>query len=195
MRHRVSKKRFSRSTSHRIAMMRNMVTSLIEHERIETTIIKAKELRKLAERMVSLGKQGTLHARRRAAAVVRTPDAVAKLFSDLAARFKDRQGGYTRVLKLGFRQGDAAPMALIEYVDYDPTKKAKAKAEKAEAKEANAKKPTKDKAAAAEATEAKKEAKAKKAVKKTEKPVKKVAIAKKPVTKKTTTPKKANKGQ
>ena len=146
MRHRVSKKRLSRSTSHRIAMMRNMVTSLIEHERIETTIVKAKELRKLAERMITLGKEGSLSARRRAIAIVRSKGAVSKLFADLAARFKDRKGGYTRILKTGFRLGDAAPMALIEYVDYDPSKKLKMKQEEAATKEeAKKKKPAKSK--------------------------------------------------
>lgn len=173
MRHRVSKKRLSRSTSHRIAMMRNMVTSLIEHERIETTIVKAKELRKLAERMVTLGKEGTLAARRRALSVVRSKAAVAKLFSDLAERFKDRKGGYTRILKTDFRLGDNAPMAFIEYVDYDPSKKAKkkeaAKAEKeekkkkSESKEAKAEKESKKAAKKAAPKKEKAEAKEKKA--------------------------------
>ncbi|MBF0492000.1 MAG: 50S ribosomal protein L17 [Deltaproteobacteria bacterium] len=180
MRHRVAKKRFSRSTSHRIAMMRNMVTSLIEHERIETTVIKAKELRKLAEKMISLGKEGSLNARRRAVAIVRTKAAVAKLFSDLAERFKDRKGGYTRVLKLGFRLGDAAPMALIEYVDYDPSEKINAELNKSADKEAEKKKPAaKKKVVAAEETKEKK-------VKKVAKPKKEAAEKKvKKVTKKT----------
>ncbi len=125
MRHNVAKVRLSRSTSHRVAMMRNMVTSLIEHERIETTLAKAKQLKMLADRMVTLGKEGTLHSRRRALAIVRKKSAVSKLFTILADRFKERTGGYTRVLKLGFRHGDAAPMALIEYLGYTSKKESK----------------------------------------------------------------------
>ena len=125
MRHQVHKKQFGRHSSHRIAMFRNMVTSLIEEERITTTLPKAKELRRLADQMVTLAKAGTLHARRRAASVVRNKIAVRKLFADLGPRFKSRNGGYTRVLKLGHRLGDGAPMAIIEYVGYVPKKKAK----------------------------------------------------------------------
>lgn len=120
MRHLNKKVRLSRNTAHRIAMMRNMVTSLIECERIQTTLPKAKQLRSLADQMVTLGKQGTLHARRRALATVRKKSAVSKLFTELATRFKDRAGGYTRVLKLGFRHGDGAPMALVEYLGFTP---------------------------------------------------------------------------
>lgn len=120
MRHRVAKKQFGRHTSHRKAMFRNMVTSLIEEERITTTVPKAKELRRLAEQMVTLAKDGSLHARRRAAAVVRNPKAVSKLFSELGPRFKSRAGGYTRILKLGHRLGDGADMAFIEYLGYQP---------------------------------------------------------------------------
>ncbi len=120
MRHLVRKKRLGRHSSHRIAMFRNMVTSLIEEERITTTLIKAKELRRVAERMVTLAKNRTLHSRRQADSVVRTNDAVRKLFSELATRFRDRPGGYTRVLKLGYRRGDGAPMALIEYLGFQP---------------------------------------------------------------------------
>lgn len=127
MRHLVRKKRLGRHTSHRKAMLRNMVTSLIELERISTTLPKAKELRRLADRMVTLAKQGSLHARRRAAAVVRSRQAVRKLFDDLGPRFKDRNGGYTRILKLGHRLGDGAPMAFIEYMGYQPKAKPKAK--------------------------------------------------------------------
>src|SRR4029079_14431334 len=103
MRHQVRKKRFDRTSSHRIAMFRNMVTSLIEEGRITTTLPKAKELRGLAERMVTLAEVGTLHARRHAARVVRKNSAIQKLFSEIGPSFKDRNGGYTRVLKLGFR--------------------------------------------------------------------------------------------
>jgi len=156
MRHHVAKVRFSRPTSHRIAMFRNMVTSLIEEERIETTLPKAKQLKSLADRMITLGKQGNLQARRRALQVVRKKSAVSKLFTDLAERFKQRAGGYTRVLKLGFRHGDGAPMALIEYVDFVPknakkeTEKGKAKKVVAPQSEKKTKKPsTKKKAAKA----------------------------------------------
>ncbi len=120
MRHLNRKVRLGRNTAHRIAMMRNMVTSLIEFERIETTLPKAKQLRGLADKMVTLGKQGTLHSRRRALATVRKKSAVSKLFTELATRFKDRAGGYTRVIKLGFRHGDGAPMAIVEYLGFVP---------------------------------------------------------------------------
>lgn len=97
-------------------MFRNMVTSLLDHERIFTTIPKAKELRRWTDWMITLGKRGDLHARRQAAAVVRSKDTVHKLFAEIAPRFQDRQGGYTRIVKAGFRRGDAAPMCLIELV-------------------------------------------------------------------------------
>ncbi len=120
MRHLNKKVRLGRNTAHRIAMMRNMVTSLIESERIETTLPKAKQLRSLADQMVTLGKEGSLHARRRALTTVRKKSAVSKLFTELATRFKDRAGGYTRIIKLGFRHGDGAPMAIIEYLGFVP---------------------------------------------------------------------------
>jgi len=120
MRHLNKKVRLSRNTAHRIAMMRNMVTSLIEAERIQTTLPKAKQLRSLADQMVTLGKQGSLHARRRALMTVRKKSAVSKLFTELATRFKDRAGGYTRIIKLGFRHGDGAPMAIVEYLGFAP---------------------------------------------------------------------------
>lgn len=101
-------------------MFRNMVTSLIEEERITTTLPKAKELRRIADRMVTLAKQGSLHSRRRAAAVVKNKAAVKKLFSDLGPRYSGRNGGYTRILKLGHRHGDSAPMAIIEYLGFQP---------------------------------------------------------------------------
>ena len=97
-------------------MFRNMVTSLLEHERIETTDAKAKELRRIADRMISLGKRGDLHARRQALRVIRSKAVMAKLFDELADRFRDRPGGYTRVLKVGNRAGDAAPVSLVELV-------------------------------------------------------------------------------
>lgn len=117
-------------------MFRNMVTSLIAKERITTTLPKAKELRRIADKMVTLAKNGSLHARRQAAQVVRDHAAVRKLFNELGPRFSGRNGGYTRVLKLGHRLGDGAQMALIEYIGYQPVLKAvpdkKAKKEKKE---------------------------------------------------------------
>jgi len=117
MNHRKSGRKLGRNSSHRKAMFRNMVTSLLEEERIQTTDAKAKELRGLAERMITLGKRGDLHARRQALAVIRSKDVTAKLFDELAERYKERPGGYTRILKLGHRTGDAAPVSIIELVD------------------------------------------------------------------------------
>ncbi len=97
-------------------MLRNLVTSLLEHERVRTTDAKAKEARRIAERMITLGKRGTLHARRRAARVLRSRSTVSKLFDTLAARYQDRAGGYTRITKIGSRHGDHAPISLIELV-------------------------------------------------------------------------------
>lgn len=157
MRHLNRKVRLGRNTAHRTAMARNMVTSLIEAERIETTLSKAKYLRSVAEKMVTLGKEGTLHARRRALATVRKKSAVSKLFTELATRFKDRAGGYTRIIKLGFRHGDGAPMAIIEYLGFSPkvvaaageeAKKAKAAPKKKAAKKVS-EKPKKEKKAVA----------------------------------------------
>ena len=164
MRHQVRKKRFGRTTSHRMAMFRNMVTSLIQAERITTTLTKAKELRRFAEKMVTLAKVGSLHARRQAAAFVRSNDAVKKLFAELGPRFQERKGGYTRILKLGTRHGDGAPMAIIEYLGFQPkakkTKEEKAAGEAAPKAEKKAKAPKKDKKAEAKAEkESKKEEK------------------------------------
>ena len=117
MRHRKSGSHLGRTSAHRKAMFRNMVTSLLDEERIRTTDAKAKEIRRLADRMITLGKRGDLHARRQALSVVRSKDVTAKLFGELAARYRDRPGGYTRVLKLGSRPGDAAPMSIVELVD------------------------------------------------------------------------------
>jgi large subunit ribosomal protein L17 len=114
MRHLKSGRKLNRSTAHRSALYRNLVASLITYDRIRTTDAKAKEVRRFADRMVTLGKQGTLAARRRAAAFMRNPNAVRKLFADVAPRFTDRAGGYTRIVKLGTRPGDAAKMSLIE---------------------------------------------------------------------------------
>jgi large subunit ribosomal protein L17 len=117
MRHNKSGKRLGRNSSHRSAMMRNMVTSLLEHEKITTTDARAKELRKLAERMITLGKRGDLHARRQAMQVVRDRKVVGKLFEMVAPRYMERPGGYTRIIKLGARHGDNASLSLIELVE------------------------------------------------------------------------------
>jgi large subunit ribosomal protein L17 len=117
MRHRKGGRKLNRSSSHRKALMRNMVTSLLDRERIETTDAKAKELRGLADRMITLGKRGDLHARRQALSVIRSKEVTAKLFDELAGRFRDRPGGYTRVIKVGNRVGDAAPVSIIELVE------------------------------------------------------------------------------
>lgn len=125
MRHNKSGRRLGRNSSHRLAMLRNMVTSLIEHEKITTTDIRAKELRKLADRMITLGKRGDLHARRQALQVIQDRKVVAKLFDMIGPRFKDRPGGYTRIVKLGIRLGDKAPLSQIELVEEAFTAKAK----------------------------------------------------------------------
>lgn len=121
MRHRKQGRKLNRTSSHRDAMFRNMVTSLLKHERIKTTDAKAKELRVWADNMITLAKRGDLHARRQAMAVIREKAVVHKLFEETAQRFADVSGGYTRVIKLGFRAGDAAKMAMVELVD--PTEK------------------------------------------------------------------------
>jgi len=118
MRHRKAGRKLGRTSSHRDAMLRNMVTSLLDQERIVTTVPKAKEARRLAEQMITLGKRGDLHARRQAMAYIRSENTVAKLFSQLSSQYADRQGGYTRIIRTGKRIGDAADMAIIELVDY-----------------------------------------------------------------------------
>jgi large subunit ribosomal protein L17 len=117
MRHRVAGKKLNRTPAHRRALFRNLVTALLEHEAVRTTDAKAKELKRWGDRMITLGKEGTLHARRRAAALVQSRAVVKKLFDELGPRFKQRQGGYTRVVKLGVRAGDAAPVSLVELLD------------------------------------------------------------------------------
>ncbi|MGB3210494.1 MAG: 50S ribosomal protein L17 [Desulforhopalus sp.] len=119
MRHKLTGRRLGRTTSHRMAMFRNMVTSLFEHERIVTTAEKAKELRPIAEKMITLGKKGDLHARRQALSFIRSKAVVDKLFTEIKDKFADRKGGYTRILKTGIRKGDAAGMAIIELVGYE----------------------------------------------------------------------------
>jgi large subunit ribosomal protein L17 len=123
MRHGVAGRKLGVTTSHRFAMFRNMAHALIKHEQITTTLPKAKELRPVAEKLITLGKRGGLHARRQAHAQLRDDKMVDKLFTALAERYKDRKGGYTRVLKAGTRHGDAASMAVIELVDRDPAAK------------------------------------------------------------------------
>jgi large subunit ribosomal protein L17 len=120
--------KLGRTTSHRKAMLRTMVTSFLKHEKIKTTDLKAKELRKMAEKMISLGKRGDLHARRQAAAYVREREMVGKLFGELSARYRDRSGGYTRIVKMGYRAGDNAAMSVIEFVRDAEAVKAKKKA-------------------------------------------------------------------
>ncbi|MGB8933004.1 MAG: 50S ribosomal protein L17 [Anaeromyxobacteraceae bacterium] len=117
MKHRVVGRRLDRTTEHRTAMLRNLVTSLLEHERIKTTTPKAKELKRFADKIITLGKKGTAHARRTAAADVQRPAILAKLFDDVAARCKSRPGGYTRIIRVGRRAGDNADMSMIELVD------------------------------------------------------------------------------
>ena len=120
MRHNKAGRKLGRTTSHRTAMIRNMVTSLFAHERIVTTAPKAKEVRRVADRMITLAKRGDLHARRQALAVIRDKDVVARLFGELKDGYLDRNGGYTRIVRTGQRQGDAAAMAILELVNYQP---------------------------------------------------------------------------
>lgn len=134
MRHRNAGWKLGRNTSHRRALLRNLVTALIERERITTTVAKAKAMRPHVEKMISLGKAENLHARRQAAAYLRTPASVKKVFDTLSARFGDRTGGYLRITRLGFRKGDGAEMAMVELVGSELKEKApdkkKKKAEK-----------------------------------------------------------------
>jgi large subunit ribosomal protein L17 len=123
MRHGVAGRKLGVTTSHRFAMFRNLAHALLKHEQITTTLPKAKELRPVAEKLITLGKRGGLHARRLAYAELRDDAIVGKLFGPLAERYKSRNGGYTRVLKAGIRHGDAADMAVIELVDRDPDAK------------------------------------------------------------------------
>ena len=123
MNHGAGYRRLNRTHEHRKALFSNMAGSLIEHEQIKTTLPKAKELRPIIEKMITLAKRGDLHARRQAASKLKEDKDVAKLFEVLGPRYKDRQGGYVRILKAGFRYGDMAPMAIIEFVDRDPNAK------------------------------------------------------------------------
>ena len=136
MRHASGYRKLNRTHEHRKAMFSNMCGSLIEHEQIKTTLPKAKELRPIIEKMITLAKRGDLHARRQAASMLKQDKDVIKLFDVLAARYKDRAGGYTRVLKAGFRYGDMAPMAIIEFVERDTNAKGASDRARVEAEEA-----------------------------------------------------------
>ena len=123
MRHGMSGRKFSRTSSHRKAMFENMAAALLKHEQITTTLPKAKDLRPIVEKLITLGKRGGLHCRRQALSMLQDTIVTEKLFSAIADRYKERQGGYIRVVKAGFRYGDSAPMAIIELVDRDPEAK------------------------------------------------------------------------
>ncbi len=140
MRHRVAGKKLGRKTPHRVAMFRNMVTSLFDKERVRTTLDRAKAVRPIAERLITLGKRETLHARRQALAYVKDPAVVSKLFETLAPRFSQRHGGYTRIIRLGFRDGDGAQMAYLELIgsEFKPAKSEEGKGGKKGSKEAAA---------------------------------------------------------
>ena len=123
MRHRLSGRKLNRTSSHRKALFANMAAALLKHEQITTTLPKAKELRPVVEKLITLGKKGDLSARRRAMAVLRDETITSKLFATIAPRYSERAGGYTRVMRAGFRHGDMAPLAVIELVDRDPDAK------------------------------------------------------------------------
>jgi large subunit ribosomal protein L17 len=145
MRHHIAGRKLGRTTSHRWAMLRNLVTSLLEHERVKTTDAKAKEVRPLAEKMIGLGKRGDLHARRQALAVIRKGEVVRKLFETISPRFQSRNGGFVRIVKIGNRPGDGAPVSLVELVtegkEPRTTKKSKTSRRRQKAKTAEAAKP------------------------------------------------------
>ncbi len=166
MRHRKDHRKLNRTSAHRKAMLRNMVTSLLDHEQIRTTDAKAKEVRRLAERMITLGKRGGLHARRRALRVIRSREVASKVFEELADRYRERPGGYTRVLKLGIRKGDAAAVSIVELVDGTvggtPVKEPAVDQKKAETKKAVSKKKSESKKKASAAKAASKKTKSKK---------------------------------
>jgi len=127
MRHNKGGKKIGRTTSHKRALIRNLLTSLIKYERIATTDVKAKVLKSAVDKMITLGKRGDLHSRRLAASYLFTPDTVKKLFEEIAPKFIDRNGGYSRVVKLDRRAGDSAPMSIIELLSYTPKEKKEAK--------------------------------------------------------------------
>ena len=135
MKHRIKGKKLNRSSSHRKALFKNMAQAIIKHEQIITTLPKAKTMKPIIDKLITLGKKGSLHARRQAFSQLRDNNMVSKLFGDLATRYAERQGGYSRVLKAGFRTGDDAPMAVIELVDRDVNAKKVDKPKKVEKKE------------------------------------------------------------
>ncbi|WP_306120255.1 MULTISPECIES: 50S ribosomal protein L17 [unclassified Roseitalea] len=135
MRHRKQGRKLNRTSSHRKAMFANMAASLIEHEQIVTTLPKAKELRPIVEKLVTLGKRGDLHARRQVIAQIQDEAQTRKLFDTLATRYADRNGGYTRIMRAGFRHGDSAPMAVIEFVERDVDARGAADRARVEAEE------------------------------------------------------------
>ena len=161
MRHRRRRGKLSRPSAHRSALLRNLVTSLLDHELVETTDARAKELKRIADRMITLGKRGDLHARRQAASVIRSREVVSKLFGGLAERYRTRPGGYTRVLKSRIRVGDAAPLSIVEMVDRPPPGKAAPEPtpeKKAPAKKTRAKKTPEPKSAESKSPRKKKAA-------------------------------------
>jgi large subunit ribosomal protein L17 len=170
MRHRRATVRLGRTASHRRALFRNMVTSLLREEKVETTIAKAKEARRVAERVITLAKRGDLHARRRAARVVQDPAVLKKLFDDIGPRFAERPGGYTRILKTGFRAGDNAPLSILQLLPARGAAVVEAPAEEAKgAGEAKAKEPKPKGEKKGKAPKAKVESKAKEQKPKAEK--------------------------
>ena len=135
MKHRIKGRKLNRTSSHRKALFKNMAQAIIKHEQIITTLPKAKTMKPIIDKLITLGKKGSLHARRQAFSQLRDNNMVSKLFGDLAARYAERQGGYSRVLKAGFRTGDDAPMAVIELVDRNPEAKKIDKPKKIETKD------------------------------------------------------------
>lgn len=146
MRHQIAGRKLGRTTSHRWAMLRNLVTSLFEHERVKTTDAKAKELRPLAEKIIGLGKRGDLHARRQALAIIRSRQIVKKIFETIAPRYQNRIGGYVRIMKMGIRPGDGAPVSIVELITEGKEPKAAKKQRREKrlkkSKEARTAKPT-----------------------------------------------------
>ena len=175
MRHGMVHRKLGRTTSHRMAMFRNQLASLIAHERIVTTLPKAKELRPIIEKLVTLGKDDSVHARRQAARLIADDGLVGKLFDTLGPRFAERPGGYTRIIKLGARRGDSAEMAILEFVGYALPEEEKAAAPAAAAAAAPKRKKTEEPEPAAEAAPAEKKPKKKAAPPKKEAPPKKKA--------------------
>ena len=149
MRHLRAGRKFNRSPSHRLALLRNLVTSLLRHERIQTTDTKAKELRRWADWMIGLGKQGTLHARRQALGVIQDDGVVRKVFDTLAPRFQGRPGGYTRVVKIGWRHGDQAPLSVVELLPAEAPAKAAAPSDSKKGRRPSRKEPAAKKSAGA----------------------------------------------